>query len=100
MMKKLTRVFDLTKEAGAFLAELPAKQCRQVFKSVLGLSENPEPHDSQALKGDDLKKAGLRRVDVGEYRIIYRYSETRVEILVIGKRNDGEAYKGLKGKRF
>ncbi len=38
---------------------------------------------------------GERRVDVGEYRIIYACSENEnlVEILVIGKRNGEEVYK-------
>lgn len=99
-MRKLTRTFDLTKEAAKSLLELPAKQCRQVFKAVLGLSENPEPHDSQALKGDQYKAWGLRRVDVGEYRVIYRYTDSTVEILLIGKRNDGEVYKTLGNKNI
>jgi len=97
-MRKLTRTFDLTKEAAKFLIALPAKQCRQIFKAVLGLSENPEPHDSQALKGSKNKEFGLRRVDVGEYRVIYRYTDTTIEILVIGKRNGGEVYKNLENK--
>jgi len=36
-------------------------------------------------------------VDAGEYRIVYRATET-VELLLVGKRNDDEVYKQLKRK--
>ena len=57
---------------------------------MLGLLRNPEPHDSAILKG---AKGGERRVDAGEYRIIYTVDDDTIEILVIGKRNDSEVYK-------
>jgi mRNA interferase RelE/StbE len=38
-------------------------------------------------------KKGERRVDVGEYRIIYCDDADNVEVLVIGKRDGSEAYK-------
>ncbi|MBS1958376.1 MAG: hypothetical protein JST80_02795 [Bdellovibrionales bacterium] len=53
---------------------------------------NPEPHDSQVSKGH----APLRRVDVGEYRIIYIVEGDVLKIALVGKRNDDEIYKQLK----
>ena len=52
----------------------------------------PFPHDSKKLSNGD------RRVDVGEYRIIYRFDVDAqiIEVVLIGKRNDGEVYKQLK----
>ena len=58
---------DITKVAGKFIANLQAKQYRQVVSSILRLRENPQPQDSQQLKG----YSEYRRTDIGEFRIIY-----------------------------
>ena len=83
---------DLTKSAGKFIKKLPAKQYRQVVSTMLALRENTQPHDSEQLKG----YPEFRRVDIGEYRIIYRYDNDTVYIATIGKRNDDEVYKRFK----
>jgi mRNA interferase RelE/StbE len=36
---------------------------------------------------------GERRVDIGEFRIVYAIADDVVEVLVIGKRNGDEVYK-------
>ena len=97
-MRKLKRLFDLTKKASDFLETLPAKQYRQVTQRIFELAESPEPQDSAPLKGPEVQKAGLRRIDAGEYRIIYRYSETVVEVFLVGNRNDGKIYQNLDKK--
>ncbi len=79
----------ITKKADKALSDLDAKQYKQVGKTIFKLLHDPEPNDSQPLKGAE---NGERRVDVGEYRIIYSYFEETVQILVIGKRNDDEVY--------
>jgi mRNA interferase RelE/StbE len=75
------------------VAELPAKQFRQVWLKVLALLVEPYPHDAAQLTGYP-----FHRVDVGEYRIVYRATETEIELLLVGKRNDDEIYKQLKRK--
>ncbi|MBR7793899.1 type II toxin-antitoxin system RelE/ParE family toxin [Undibacterium sp. FT147W] len=80
----------ITHDASKYLQALQAKQYKQVGSTVLKLLADPEPHDSQGLKG---AKQGERRVDIGEYRIIYHYNNDTVFILVIGKRNDDDVYK-------
>lgn len=79
----------ITKRADKSLSDLDAKQYKQVGKTIFKLLSDPEPHDSQPLKGAE---SGERRVDAGEYRIIYSFSEDTVQVLVIGKRNDDEVY--------
>ncbi|SOE95155.1 mRNA interferase RelE/StbE [Burkholderia sp. D7] len=81
---------DMTKQALKVAKKLDAKQFRQVISAVLALMENPEPHDSQILKG---ASRGERRIDVGEYRVIYAVKDNLVEVLVIGQRNDDDVYK-------
>jgi mRNA interferase RelE/StbE len=69
---------------------LDAKQYRQVVSTLLGLLTNPEPHDSQPMRG---ATRGERRVDIGEYRIVYALVGDLVEVMVVGKRNDDEVYR-------
>jgi mRNA interferase RelE/StbE len=90
-MKKL----QFTKQALDFLEKLDAKQYRQVGKAVFKLLADSEPPDSQLLKG---ATQGERRVDAGEYRVIYIPGDQEVEVLIIGKRNDDEIYRIWKRK--
>ena len=83
---------DITKSAGKFIKKLPPKQYRQVVGTILALRENPTPNDSQQLKG----YPDYRRVDIGEYRIVYRFDNDTVYIATVGKRNDDEIYKRFK----
>lgn len=85
-MKKLA----ITKSASKAWNALDAKQYKQVGKTIIDLLSTPRPHDSQQLKG---AANGERRVDVGEYRIIYVEQENEIEILVLGKRNGDEVYR-------
>src|SRR3989338_4889916 len=86
------RKIDLTKRAAEFLKQLPPKQCKQNFTAILKLAVNPAPHDASQLRGYD----HLYRVDVGEYRIVYRFDRETVYVLLIGKRNENEIYRELK----
>ena len=94
MMKEITkqRLINTSKSADGFIKTLPPKQFKQVFTKVWGLRNNPRPHDSIKLTGFEDKY----RTDIGEYRIIYTFNNSIVNIEVIGKRNDGDVYK--KGK--
>jgi len=77
-----------------FTAGLQPKVAGQIARKVLALGDNPKPADSQELAGH----VGLRRVDIGEYRIVYAYmdGDDLVEVLLIGKRNDDDVYKRLR----
>lgn len=87
---------DFSNDALSFLDSLPGKQFKQLVTAIFDLLKTPEPHDSKRLKGYP-----YRRVDFGEYRIIYRVQNECLQILIVGKRNDGEVYKELsrKGKK-
>jgi mRNA interferase RelE/StbE len=84
------RKIDLSKRAGQFLKDRQAKQAKQITQKILSLGLNPMPHDSKKLTGTP-----YFRVDSGEFRIIYDFSETMVRIILIGKRNDDEVYRQL-----
>jgi len=49
------------------------------------------PHVGKLLKGDF---SGLRRIRVGDYRIIYEINETEIVVLVLRVAQRKEAYRG------
>ena len=86
---------DYTKDFLKEAADLPPKHFKQVVSRVLALTIDPLPADSKLLQGHD----GLRRVDSGEYRIIYDVTDEAVRIIIVGKRNDDEVYRLLDRRR-
>ncbi|WLI90278.1 type II toxin-antitoxin system mRNA interferase toxin, RelE/StbE family [Massilia sp. R2A-15] len=88
-------LLTLSKEVEKFLFSLAPKQFKQVTVSMLKLMSDPTPHDSAALKG---ARRGERRVDIGEYRVIYRVEDGVIRIVLIGKRNDDEVYRRYERK--
>ena len=85
----------ISRQAGRFIKTLPPKQYEQAVSAMPALLNNPEPHDSRILKGSRDRN---RRVDVGEYRVVYRVEDDNLLILVAAKRNDDDGYK-LLGRR-
>ena len=84
------RQLELHRGVPKELAKLPAKQYRQVVSAIFDLLAVPEPHNSKCLKGSN-----YHRFAVGEYRIVYRYSDDVVKVVVFGKRNDDAVYRTL-----
>lgn len=82
---------ELSKQAAAFLKELPAKQARQIAERLKRLAESPDALPSEALRG----YAPMRRLKAGEFRIIFVAEPEIVQVRLIGKRNDDEIYKAL-----
>lgn len=85
--------FSLTHEVLAFLRKIPAKHAKQILAKVEKIADDPKSIPSKQLEG----YPSLKRIRSGEYRVIYRLHEGVVTVLVlrIGKRNDGEVYRGL-----
>ena len=87
------RKLDITRDAFKFVNDLDAKQFRQVVRKLFNLLADPEPADSSKLTGYD-----YRRVDIGEYRIIYKFDNDTTYVVLVGKRNDDQVYKELSRK--
>jgi mRNA interferase RelE/StbE len=85
------RTIELSKQAGAFLRQLPGKQARQIIERLDLLAEDAEKPPSEILKG----YAPMRRLRAGEYRIVFVVEDDLVQVRLIGKRNDDEIYKTL-----
>jgi mRNA interferase RelE/StbE len=84
----------MTHDCLKFLQTLDAKQCRQVALTLFRLLQDPHPHDAAPLQG-----SSFHRVDVGEYRIVYRVEGEVLRVPLIGKRNDAEVYRHLRRRR-
>ena len=83
---------NISRQAKKFLKiKRQPKINKQIANKICELRVNPKPQDSSDLTGYPFK-----RVDAGEYRIIYIVENDILEILIIGKRNDDEVYKVLK----
>ena len=87
------RKLEIERAAYKFFSHFDAKQYRQVGKKVFSLLLHPQPADCSKLKGYD-----YRHVDVGEFRIVYRFDDEIVYVILIGKRTDDEVYKDLECK--
>lgn len=81
---------QISKEARKFLDALPPKQFRQIVNKLFALLDDPRPHDTKELKGYP-----YLRNDAGEYRIIYDVENDTLRLILVGKRNDDEAYRRL-----
>lgn len=86
---------ETSRQASKFTRKLPPKHQRQIVAAIDRLLLTPYPHDSIQMQG---LYSHLRRVSVGEYRIVYHVVENIISIDVIGKRNDDEVYRLLKMK--
>lgn len=77
------------KEAVKFLKNLPQKLRISILEAIQGLTQKPPKGDIKPLQG---YKDNRKRLRVGKYRIIYRYTiDNEIEILIImeiGSRGD------------
>lgn len=87
------RKLDMSRDAYKFLVDLDAKQYKQVANKMLALMVDATPADANSLKGYD-----YRRVDSGEYRVVYKFDAETIYVVLIGKRNGDEVYEKLKRK--
>jgi mRNA interferase RelE/StbE len=66
----------------------------RIRTAVRALADDPTPPDSIAMRH---KGAGLHRLRVGNYRVVYRVQAERVRVLVIRIGHRGEVYRGWEG---
>ena len=84
---------DIYPDAVGFVGSVDPKRYKQVVSKILALLRDPRPQDSEELRG-----YSFFRVDAGEYRIIYAFTDDVVTVVIVGKRNDDEVYKELTRK--
>jgi mRNA interferase RelE/StbE len=70
---------EFKKSAVKEIKSLPSTELKKVLAKIESLSENPRPHDSIKLSGDE-----KYRLRCGDYRILYSI-EDQILIIVIVK---------------
>lgn len=91
----MTLTAKATRQARKFIEQLQrsdAKHARQIIHRIDALCGEPKPPDSTALKGFE----PYRRVDSGEYRIVYYVAGDDLRVILIGRRNDDAVYRLLR----
>lgn len=83
------RSVRLNRAAEKSLSRLSNRAQAQIAERILGLAVDATPHDSRPLKGF----AGWLRIDIGEYRVIYRIEGDEVFVAILGPRNDDRVYR-------
>ncbi|NNM59001.1 MAG: type II toxin-antitoxin system RelE/ParE family toxin [Legionellales bacterium] len=85
---------DIKPKAKKFIETLPPKHQRQIKESILSLQQEPLPQDAKKLMGYE----NYTRIDIGEYRIVYRFEENDdlITVVLAGKRNDNDIYRVAK----
>lgn len=83
------RRIDFSRQAEAFLRKLPAKHARQIAEKIVALAAEPGGGAIEPLKGHP----PLMRLKAGEHRVIVEIDAERLDVLLIGKRNDDEVCK-------
>lgn len=71
----------ITKKTQKILSSLQPKHIRQLKEKIAQLRIHPDSHDSKQLIGYPYK-----RVDVGEYRIIYNVADNTLLIYIYWKK--------------
>lgn len=85
---------NLSKPSTKALLSIHPKHGKQIALKIKDLaSREGSVQDSKKLKGYPYK-----RVDAGEYRIVYEIQKQTLSIFLVGKRNDDEIYRKLSRK--
>jgi mRNA interferase RelE/StbE len=74
----LAYTVTLSPAADKIVARLPQAIRRRIAERLKPLADNPRPHGSMKLKGED-----AYRIRVGDYRIIYTVKDNLLLVLVV-----------------
>lgn len=89
MAKKL----DVTHDVLKFLDRQDPKQFKQIVSKIFDLTQEATPQDAILMKSSP-----YYRVNQGEFRIVYRFDEETLFIVIVERRNDDAVYKKIKRK--
>lgn len=78
----------IKRSAAKELARIPPAHRVRIVRAIDGLGD--QPLVGTALKGE---LRGLRRIRVGQYRVVYEVLHGELVILVVRVRSRGEAYR-------
>lgn len=74
-----------------FVKSLETKPAKQIYDKVVSLGLDPRPQNSTPL----VAYKGLRRLRVGDFRIIYAIDNEQIKVVLVDARGDDEVYRSL-----
>ncbi|MEE9138857.1 MAG: type II toxin-antitoxin system RelE/ParE family toxin [candidate division NC10 bacterium] len=80
---------EVTPAARRALESFPKKILKQIDKRILALADDPYPPGSKKLQDT----ADLRRIPVGDYRIVYIVEAERLVIVIVAVGHRREIYR-------
>ena len=80
---------DIKKSAVKEIEHLPGRDIRNVLNKISSLAQNPRPHDSKKLSGQE-----KYRVRCGDYRILYSIEDNVLVVYVVKVGHRKDVYRG------
>ena len=81
----------LTKPAAKDLAAIPKKILQLIDDTIQSLADNPRPHGSIKLQGEE----DLYRIRKGNFRIIYKIEDEALIVTVVRVGNRRDVYRSI-----
>ena len=78
----------ITRSAEKEVERLPSRIRRLVVRRILALADDPRPHGSQKIAGDD--KCRIRQ---GDYRVVYTIQDAIVTVTVVRVAHRSDVYR-------
>jgi mRNA interferase RelE/StbE len=82
---------ELSRIALKHLAKIPKRELIRIQDRIDSLAKEPRPADIKKIQGDD----NLYRIRSGNYRILYRIFDEKIQILIVDIDHRKDAYKGI-----
>ena len=90
-MSDLTYTIELQTKAMRQLKSLEKQTRERIVRAVDKLAKNPRASNCKPLEGF----TGIRRLRIGDYRVIYQIRDSELVILVVEVGHRKEVYRGL-----
>ena len=84
-----TYTLEIVPSALKQLAALPKEDRARISAAITGLKQTPRPDGVKKLKG---KQAGLYRIRISSYRVIYSINDKVLHVVVVWVGQRGGAY--------
>ncbi|MFT4187346.1 MAG: type II toxin-antitoxin system RelE/ParE family toxin [Aeromicrobium sp.] len=85
----MTHSVEFTSAAARQIKKLPRPARDRVLDAVDDLADDPRPHNSKKLKGEDT----AWRIRVGDYRVIYDVLDDQLVVTVVRAGHRRDVYK-------
>jgi mRNA interferase RelE/StbE len=77
------------------IQRLPAHAWPRIARAIDALADNPRPPGASAMQGD----AGVLRIRVGEYRVVYEVRDQEVVVIVVMAGHRRDVYRNYRRRR-